>query len=313
MNTRYLKLISAMTFAGLLAACASHPETNRALEHAHSRYNAAAGNPQVASLAAAELQRAETTLHEADKAQKDRESDHRIEQLAYLSSQRVSIAEETAAARAAEASTAKAAAERNRLRLAMRTQEADAAKAQAANAQANAAHANANAAAADAMAAAALAKSDRDQARVQRRDARLAELQAQLQDLQAKQTDRGMVVTLGDVLFNTGRAELLPASRMSMEKLATFFKDHPEQRATIEGYTDSVGTAEYNQSLSERRAQSVQAALVALGVPSDRLSTRAYGEEQPVASNDTSAGRQLNRRVEILFASMPARQDVSQR
>jgi len=312
MNTKYLKLIGAMTVAGLMAACASHPDTNAALEHAHNRYDAAAGNPQVASLAAAELQRAATTLSEADKAQKDREPTSRVEQLAYLSSQRVAIAEETASARAAEANTAKAAAERDRLRLAMRTQEADAAKAQAANANANAANANANAAAADAAAAAAIAQANRDQARVERRDARLAELQAQLQDLQAKQTDRGMVVTLGDVLFDTGKATLLPASRASMDKLATFFKAHPDQRATIEGYTDSVGSAEYNQNLSQRRAQAVMSELVALGVPADRFTTRAYGEERPVASNDTSAGRQLNRRVEILFAALPA-QTVSQR
>lgn len=312
MNTRPIKLIAAMTVAGLMAACASHPEANAALEHAHHRYDAAASNPQVASLAAAELQRAATTLHDADQAMKDRESTGRIEQLAYLSSQRVSIAEEAASARAAEVNTAKAAAERDRLRLALRTQEADAAKAQAANANANAANANANAAAADAAAAAAIAKSERDQARVERRDVRLAELQAQLVDLQAKQTDRGMVVTLGDVLFDTGKSTLLPASRNSMEKLATYFKAHPDQRATIEGYTDSVGSAASNQALSQRRADAVMSALVALGVPSDRFTTRAYGEEQPVASNDTSAGRQLNRRVEILFAAVPG-QAVSQR
>ena len=301
MNIRQRQLISLAAVAALVSACATHLEPNSALEHAHARYNAAAGNAQVSSVAAPELQRAADKLHEADKAWKDHEPASRVEQMAYLSSQRVSIAEDAASARAAEAATAQAAAERDRLRLAARTNEADTAKAQAAAAEATTA----------AVVAAADAKSDRDQARIARRDAQLADMQAQLQDLQTRKTDRGMVVTLGDVLFETGKANLLPTSERNMDKLATYFKTHPEQRAIIEGYTDSVGSASYNQGLSERRARAVMSALVALGVPPDRLTTHAYGEDQPVATNATATGRAQNRRVEVLFPDPPTR--VSQR
>ena len=90
-----------------------------------------------------------------------------------------------------------------------------------------------------------------------------------------------------------------------MTKLADFFKRYPQRSATIEGYTDSIGTDSANLMLSERRASSVMTALVSLGVPSDRLSTRAHGAQMPVADNGTSAGRQMNRRVEVVFAPQP--------
>ncbi len=148
-----------------------------------------------------------------------------------------------------------------------------------------------------------------DQKRVQRSDARADALEMQLIALDAKKTDRGMVVTLGDVLFNTGQAQLLPDRSGGMDRLADFFKQYPHRTAAIEGYTDSVGSDASNYDLSQRRANAVKSALTDRGVPSDRLSTRAFGPENPAASNQTSAGRQLNRRVEIVFA--PERENVS--
>lgn len=327
MNMRQTQLIGLMAVAALVSACASLPDRNAALEQARGRYNAAAADPQVGRLAAEELERAATALRHADQAWRDGAPLERIDHMAYLSAQRVTLAQDTAASRAAQAVTASAAAERERLRLVMRTAEADQAKAQLAQSQRNEARkdgelasahaatamAKANAASADAAAAvanananaaatAAAAAAAREQERLAQREARLRDMQAQLAELQARKTDRGVVVTLGDVLFNTGKAELLLASQRNMDKLAAFFRKYPEQRATIEGYTDSVGSAQANQALSERRAQAVLSTLVRLGVAAEHLNTRAYGEEQPVASNDHSAGRQLNRRVEILFA-----------
>ena len=125
--------------------------------------------------------------------------------------------------------------------------------------------------------------------------------EAQLSELNAKKTDRGMVITLSDVLFESGKASLVGEGPANLAKIADFFRRNPQRSASIEGHTDSVGSATTNQALSERRASLVKAALVDLGVPTDRLTTRAHGENLPVATNGTAVGRQMNRRVEIIF------------
>lgn len=130
---------------------------------------------------------------------------------------------------------------------------------------------------------------------------RVRELESQLQKLQTEQTERGLVVTLGDVLFAFGKAELKPGAERNLVQLARALKDHPERNVLIEGYTDSVGSASYNRQLSERRAQAVESFLIRQGVSASRLYTRGYGERFPVASNDEPAGRQQNRRVELVI------------
>jgi outer membrane protein OmpA-like peptidoglycan-associated protein len=135
----------------------------------------------------------------------------------------------------------------------------------------------------------------------------LSNAQKELQDLQAKQTNQGMVMTLGDVLFDTGRATLKPGAARDLDRLAQALQDNPNTRVKIEGYTDSVGSDIYNQSLSERRAEAVVAALRTRGVPADRLEAEGLGKEYPVATNDTPAGRQQNRRVEIVFSDQSGR------
>ena len=133
-------------------------------------------------------------------------------------------------------------------------------------------------------------------------DARASSLEAQLSELNARPTPRGMVVTLGDVLFATGASHIVPGVANNLEQLAAFMKSNPDQSASIEGYTDSVGASSYNYSLSQMRADAVRARLIEFGVNADRLVTRSFGPESPVASNDTETGRQMNRRVEIVFA-----------
>jgi outer membrane protein OmpA-like peptidoglycan-associated protein len=137
--------------------------------------------------------------------------------------------------------------------------------------------------------------------------AQLAQTQQQLAELQAKQTDRGPVVTLGDVLFDTGKATLKPGADLSLDRLASYLRAHPQTKVLIEGNTDSTGTAEYNQALSERRADAVANALVGRGVSADAVRTLGRGEDYPVASNQTAEGRQQNRRVEIVFSDASGR------
>lgn len=127
-------------------------------------------------------------------------------------------------------------------------------------------------------------------------------LRAQMEALQAKKTERGMVLTLGDVLFDLNKAELKPAGKRTVRKLADFMKKYPERRVRIEGYTDSTGKADYNQTLSEHRADAVLQELIGQGIDPNRMETKGFGEQYPVASNDTDGGRQRNRRVEIVIS-----------
>ena len=116
-----------------------------------------------------------------------------------------------------------------------------------------------------------------------------------------------LVMTLNDVLFDTGQATLKAGADRALDRLAQFLKDSPGTHVIIEGHTDSVGTDDYNLGLSQRRAQAVADALRSRGVSTDRTETKGLGKAYPVASNDTQAGRQQIRRVEIIFSDESGR------
>jgi len=132
---------------------------------------------------------------------------------------------------------------------------------------------------------------------------RAAHLEALLNDIQAVKTERGYVVTIGDVLFATNQATLNPNGMSTLRKLADVMRENPDRTVLVEGFTDSTGSASYNQDLSQRRANAVASALGEMGVPRDRISMKAYGQAFPVASNDNASGRQQNRRVEIVLSN----------
>jgi outer membrane protein OmpA-like peptidoglycan-associated protein len=146
---------------------------------------------------------------------------------------------------------------------------------------------------------------NRDKLRLEARTAEAekakAEL-AELKELQAKSTDRGIVMTLGDVLFDVGKADLKSGGVRVVAQLAGYLSANPNRKVSIEGHTDSTGSDEFNQTLSENRAASVKSSLVGAGISPDRIVTQGFGETYPVASNDSPSGRQLNRRVEIVLS-----------
>lgn len=139
------------------------------------------------------------------------------------------------------------------------------------------------------------------------KDAELANARHEISALQAQQTNRGLVMTLSDVLFDTGKATLKPGSDRDLDRLAQALRANPNTRVKIEGYTDSVGSDSYNQSLSESRAEAVADALRVRGVSDSQLKAQGFGKEYPVATNSTPAGRQQNRRVEIVFSDQSGR------
>lgn len=144
--------------------------------------------------------------------------------------------------------------------------------------------------------------SERAQAILDAREAEIQKLRTKLSDLDAKQTDRGSMVTFGDVLFDFDKADLKPSVQNNVRQLADFLRENPTRKVLIEGFTDSVGSAAYNVQLSERRAQSVKRALVKEGVDFDRISTIGFGKEYPITDNSTPASRSMNRRVEVTIS-----------
>jgi outer membrane protein OmpA-like peptidoglycan-associated protein len=306
----------ALAAAATLAACSSLPADNPSLLNARQAYEAAQNDPQSRDLAATELAAAGVALNRANDAFRRGDKTAEVDHLAYLVGQQVAVAQRVGRQKAAEAALAGAEAERDRARLAARTSEADMAQrnaqvaqqdAQRSQADADASRRQSQAAQQSALASraqadASRAQADASQLQTDSAKARARQLEDQLRDLNAKQTDRGMVVTIGDVLFDSGRAELKSGSERNMDKLVGFFKAYPQRKALVEGFTDSQGGNSSNQDLSSRRAEAVRSALVGMGVARERIDTRGYGEAYPVAGNDSASGRQLNRRVEIVLS-----------
>jgi outer membrane protein OmpA-like peptidoglycan-associated protein len=283
----------------LLGACASTPTSTPMLDQARGDFVAANNNPQISSYAPLEFKQASDALEQANAAAAHRDSLETIDKLAYIAKQKIATANEVAKQKAAEASIANSGKVRDQVRLQARTAEADRAKSDAAVANAQAAVAQGQAA--DAQRAAADAE-----ARTREAQARSASLEAMMSDLQAKKTERGMIITIGDVLFASGQATLTPAGVANLRKLSEVLAQNPERTVLVEGFTDSVGSAASNLDLSERRAAAVRNALTGMGVAPQRIATKGYGEAFPVAANDTAGNKQLNRRVEIVLSNSDA-------
>lgn len=287
--------LSALAAATWLGACASTTPPPQELLAARAAVRAAEAEPRVLTLAPLELRRATDALNRANALDAEGESLADVASAAYVAVQQAQAAQAIARAKADEQAIQSAEAERERARADARTREAERAQRQAAVARAEAESARGEAATAQQRAAA--AQDTASQARE-----RAAQLQAQLAELQARPTERGALVTLGDLLFEFGRAELQPSAGESLRKLAAHLQQHPERLVLIEGFTDSVGSEAANLLLSQRRAEAVARALSTLGVAPQRLSTKGWGEAHPVAANTSDTNRALNRRVEVYIS-----------
>ncbi len=202
----------------------------------------------------------------------------------------------------AEAETAAADRRRLEAELAAAKAAAERAKAEAAQAQAATAAQAAQAAADKAQHEAAESDRLRQQAEMEKQQLRQQLLQQLNAVLETKDTDRGLVVTMADVLFDTGKYTLRPAAREKLAKLVGIVIAHPGLKLAAEGHTDSTGGAEFNQKLSVKRAESVVEYLGAQGLAADSLSASGFGDTRPIAPNTTTAGRQHNRRVELIVS-----------
>ena len=284
-------LMAAAVAAILLAACATAPVKPEGAAHARNMLTQLQADPNLANRAPISMQQAEAAVRIAEQPETDQQL---VAYRVYMADRKVETARAEAETKFAEDQRVELIAQREKVRLDARTREADLATGKVAMARAEGAEqkAEADAARNQADAAQAAALSAQQQAE---------ELQRQIDTLQAKVTDRGLVLTLGDVLFATAKADLSSGANGTLNKLVAFLNKYPDRTVEIQGYTDSVGSEDYNLGLSQRRADSVRSYLVGQGIGSGRLVTSGKGMSSPVAGNDTSSGRQQNRRVEVII------------
>jgi outer membrane protein OmpA-like peptidoglycan-associated protein len=251
--------------------------------------------PLAREVAPDQFDEAEQSLAAADRAYEEKEPLEIVEHNAYLALRNAQVAGLMIAEETARKEVEQGEVERARVQLEAREREA-------ARAQAAAAQAQSQAEQAQALAEQRGAEIERQAQEAQAAQQRAANLESELADLKAQQTERGLVLTLDDVLFDTGHAVLKSGADSTVERLVAFMNDHPERRILIEGHTDSTGSDELNRQLSEERADALRDALLERGIAIGRIATRGLGEAYPLASNDSSGGRQLNRRVEIVIS-----------
>lgn len=291
MNALFLPHQTAMAAGvacALLAACAASPAKPDGAADLRSRLTLLQADPQLGTAAPLAIKDADVAVTAAEQPQADKAL---AAHLVFVADRKIAIAQAQAESHVAVTQRKTLEEQREAMRLQARTQEADSANSRASVAQADASN----------------QKRDADAARDASADAQrnAQELQRQVDELQAKVTDRGLVLTLGDVLFTSGTAQLNVGSSGNLGKLAGFLDAHPERTAVIEGHTDSIGSEDYNQGLSQRRADAVKSYLVTQGVGAARLTTSGKGKSSPVGDNSSATGRQQNRRVEVIIDNTP--------
>lgn len=294
MRYRTSCLLTVAAATALLAGCASTPRQSPELARARNAVETLSSQPQADEAAEPDLKAAQAELSRGENALRNGQPMDQVNQLAYLALRHAQAGEARVDAARAQAEVARSTEQRQQLLLEAQKHQAMMAQqqAQSAQQQVQAAQNEAQQARSQAQAAQQQLASERQQFN-----------QLQKERLGAQQTDQGMVVTLSNVLFSTGKTTLQPGAHLQLDRLASYLKDHPKQRVLIEGNTDSTGSADYNQKLSADRAQAVAQGLQLRGVPQSQLQTIGLGEAYPVASNDSSAGRQQNRRVDIVFSN----------
>lgn len=320
------RLLAISVIISLLAACATSPRDDMAISNLRSDLNDLRNDPELSSrapMAITEAERAvravtESGIDEAEQAHRIRIARKRME-IARTEALRNRTREETdeierrrnrilLRASRMEVEMARAEAQEARLLSATTREEMERARRQTLSAREQEAESARRAAEAreDAEQARRLADAQASEIELARREAELASAQARslqrrLEYLELRETDRGVVITLGDVLFEVGRAELQQGTDTNLRDVVELLESEPEKRVRIEGHTDSTGPADLNLRLSEQRAGSVRDALVNLGIDADRITTVGMGEDFPVATNQTEEGRASNRRVDVIL------------
>lgn len=323
---RALTRTALVSILALLAACMAPPKKDLALEKIRDELDSLKSNPELAGYAPMALGEAERALRNAELATGDKLA---RAYLMYMADRRIQIARTMAEreqneniidelenahsemlikASQLEANQARMEAEEALLLVATTTEEAERARQEREDALAKEAESAraAKLAEEEADQARRLAESRASEAEFARREAELASQQIssltrQLENLQLRQTESGVVVTLGDVLFASGEVQLVEGGLSSLEEVVDLLQTEPDKKIRVEGHTDSLGASETNLELSQLRAEAVREALISLGVAEDRITALGMGEDFPIASNEDENGRAQNRRVDVIL------------
>jgi len=299
-STRVVVGLGVLTVVAGCAASSKERAARAQLERAQAAYQQAQADPNVQSYAQLRLGDAQKALQIAEAA---KESDDKLH-LGYLAERRAQLATVTGATGKTQQSMEQLRRETSDVLLQKRDRELKAARAEtdtkAREAEQWRRVAEARARDAEPKPAPAPKVDDAEAKALAAEHAKATALAAELANLKAQQTDRGMVLTVGDVLFAPGKADIGAGAQRSIDKLAEFLKAYPKRNVLIEGHTDNLGDEAFNVKLSQQRADAVRDLLVARGISPQRIQTKGYGPRFPVVDNDSAAGRQQNRRVEVL-------------
>lgn len=291
MKTRYVRGIAAPVVAAVavaLGACATTKTEPESLIQARATVQTAVQRNGESGPAKADVDMASKELRAAEAALGKSSKD--VEYHAYLAQQTAQAAIERNESVALREKVKAAETQRSAILLEARERDAKMAEHRA------------QTAAEEAARMAAVAQQGNQE--LARKQQELAAANSQIEDLKAQNTERGMVLTLGDVLFDTGSATLKPGADQSLRRVADFLVNNKEAKVRVEGHTDAMGNDDTNQVLSQRRADTVAGRLMQLGVDGSHIRAMGLGEAYPVTGNDTAAGRQQNRRVELVFSDM---------
>jgi len=297
------RVVAVAGVLSIVAGCGASTKERAAraqLERAQAAYQLAQGDPNVQSYAQLRLGDAQKALRAAEEA---KDTDDKLH-LSYLAERRAQLATVTGATGKTQQSMDQLRRETSDVLLQKRDRELKVARAET-DTKAREAEQWRRAAEARArdgeVKPAPVSKADDAEAKALAAEhAKSTALAAELANLKAQQTDRGMVLTVGDVLFAPGKADIGAGAQRSIDKLAEFLKAYPKRNVLIEGHTDNLGDEAFNVKLSQQRADAVRDILVARGISPQRIQTKGYGPKFPVVDNDSAAGRQQNRRVEVL-------------
>jgi outer membrane protein OmpA-like peptidoglycan-associated protein len=286
-TVRRLAAVGLVACATLLAACASTPVRNEQLDQARTAVRSLEQDPDAQQAAADQLRDARNNLDRANAAFAKHQPPEEVTYLAYLAQREAEAGKAHTDEYRSRQALAKGNEERSQILLEARNREIQQARQAAQTSQ---------------------QRLQAAQAQAQSAQSQLEQERAQLANMQARETARGLELTMAsNVLFNTGSASLKPGAMLQLGRLADFMRGHPKTRIMIEGYTDDRGSPAFNQQLSQARAQAVGSALESDGVAPDRIRAVGRGQDFPVASNATPAGRQQNRRVDIVLSDMSGR------
>jgi outer membrane protein OmpA-like peptidoglycan-associated protein len=288
-----LQLTILLSGVSLMTACATAPQNLAMVDQLQVQYDSLARSGDARKYAPVALNEAQSSLNQTQALVAERVPLEDITLSAEITKHKLGIVEEKVRKGRAEALVRGAELKRKDIMLDARTNEAQ-------KAELNAQQALLAAEMANDQTRSMQARAQQAEQRAQKMEAKAAKLEQEVTAISAKKTDRGLVLTLGDILFEFGKAQLLSGSERSLKQVGEFLTSYPDRTIVVEGHTDSVGDASFNQNLSEQRALSVKNALITNGVATGQIKSKGLGEEFPVANNGTDAGRQQNRRVEII-------------